>query len=76
MAISNYSGIRFLLFEYSNNIRSPKSDQIEYTTTTLAGQPCQLNSPLNSKLTRVYNNNIYLSFTTKTKPNFNKLLSK
>ena len=30
MAISNYSGIRSLLFEYSNNIWSPKSDQIEY----------------------------------------------
>ena len=30
MAISNYSGIRSLLFEYSNNIRSPKSDRIEY----------------------------------------------
>ena len=46
------------------------------TTATLECQPCQLNSPLNSKLTWVYNNSIYLLFTTKTKPNSNKLLSK
>ena len=28
MAISNYLGIQSLLFKYSNNIRSQKSDQI------------------------------------------------
>ena len=31
MAISNYSGIRSLLFEYSNNIRSPKSGRNKLT---------------------------------------------
>ena len=55
---------------------SQKIRVVPGTTATLGCQPCQLNSPLNSKLTRVYNNSIYLLFTTKTKPNSNKLLSK
>ena len=38
MAIFNYSGIRSLLFEYSNNIRSPKSDRISNRITLFGTQ--------------------------------------
>ena len=38
MAIFNYSGIRSLLFEYSNNIRSPNSDRISNRITLFGTQ--------------------------------------
>ena len=38
MAIFDYSGIWSLLFEYSNNIRSPKSDRISNRITLFGTQ--------------------------------------
>ena len=47
MAISNYSGIRSLLFEYSNNILSPKSDRIEYRIPLFGTQLFEYSNNLN-----------------------------
>ena len=47
MAISNYSGIRSQLFEYSNNIWSPKSDRIEYQIPLFGTQLFEYSNNLN-----------------------------
>ena len=47
MAIFNYSGIRSLLFEYSNNIRSQKSDRISNRITLFGTQLFEYSNNLN-----------------------------